>query len=170
MSWDDLSAEIVAEFALFGGGYNAGDLTHVGQAAGMDRGSRFEWLRAQEASDPIWRAWISRGREAKRRRKVAADPVYAAKRKAQTAAAYQRRKVAGRRGRERRRGSWSYYELGGQLYTAAELARLPVARASAATIRERIVKQGWSVERAVTEPPQAKGARARSSHATGGGQ
>lgn len=59
----------------------------------LDHGSRLLAMREEEASDPAWRAWISRGREAKRAAKAVADPAYAAKRKAQTKAAYERRKA-----------------------------------------------------------------------------
>jgi hypothetical protein len=59
----------------------------------LDHGSRLLALREEEASDPVWRAWISRGREAKRAAKIEADAAYAAKRKRQTRAAYERRKA-----------------------------------------------------------------------------
>lgn len=87
-------------------------------------------------------------REAKRKARMEADPAYAAKR------AEQQRKAAHRRRKPKAkpRGTWSYYEFRGRSYTAAELAALPEARASAERIRERIRKQGWDVERAVTTP------------------
>lgn len=96
--WDDtLTSEIEDMFAAKAGCYAFSELGASNEAGGyagacLDEGTRLIDLRRAEAEDPAWRAWCQRLREQRRKARMAADPEYAARRKAQMKASYERRK------------------------------------------------------------------------------